>query len=137
MNFVALTLHLLARIALTLISSTAIISCFHKLNFQGFNFVIWNFELPPELLYALVSYSKNSLFYVKKYTFLLKIKDSLLCVTNYCIKVTSKLILPLISLFKFCSHYRSRVKQICILYKTIKVSHKTISTYWQCSNSLP
>ena len=39
MNFLALTLYLLARIALTLILSTAIIGCFQKLNFLGFNLV--------------------------------------------------------------------------------------------------
>ena len=114
MKFLALTLYLLARITLTLISSSAIIGCFQKLNFQGFNLVIWNFELPSEFLYALVSYSKNSLFYVKKYSVLLKIRDSLLCVTNRCIKVTGKLIWPSVSRFKFCSHYKSTVKQIYI-----------------------
>ena len=45
MKFLALTLYLLARITLTLISSSAIIGCFQKLNFQGFNLVILNFEL--------------------------------------------------------------------------------------------
>ena len=75
MKFLALTLYLLARITLTLISSTAIIGYFQKLNFQGFNLVIWNFELPSEFLYALVSYSKNSLFYVKKHmTFYWKVR---------------------------------------------------------------
>ena len=110
MNFLALTLYLLARIILTFILSTAIFGCFQKLNFLGFNLVIWNFELPSEVLYALVSYSQNSLFYVKIIAFLLKIRDSLLCVTNRCIQVTSKLILPSISRFKFCPHYKSRVK---------------------------
>ena len=40
MKLLALTLYLLARITLTLISSSAIIGCFQKLNFQGFNLVI-------------------------------------------------------------------------------------------------
>ena len=40
MKFLALTLYLLARITLTLISSSAIIDCFIKVNFQGFNLVI-------------------------------------------------------------------------------------------------
>ena len=40
MKFLALTLHLVARITLTLISSPAIIGCFQKVNFQGFNLVI-------------------------------------------------------------------------------------------------
>ena len=37
MKFLALTLYLLAGITLTLISSTAIIGCFQKANFQGLN----------------------------------------------------------------------------------------------------
>ena len=37
MKFLALTLCLLAGITLTLISSTAIIGCFQKANFQGLN----------------------------------------------------------------------------------------------------
>ena len=40
MKFLALTLYLVARITLTLISSPAIIGCFRKVNFQGFNLVI-------------------------------------------------------------------------------------------------
>ena len=40
MKFLALTLYLLVRITLTLISSSAIIDCFIKVNFQGFNLVI-------------------------------------------------------------------------------------------------
>ena len=43
MKFFALTLYLLARITLTLISSSAITGCFQKLDFQEFNLVIWNF----------------------------------------------------------------------------------------------
>ena len=39
-KFLALTLYLLARITLTLISSFAIIDCFKKVDFQGFNLVI-------------------------------------------------------------------------------------------------
>ena len=40
MKFLALTLYLSAGITLTLISSPAIIGCFRKVNFQGFNLVI-------------------------------------------------------------------------------------------------
>ena len=40
MKFLALTLYLLARITLTLISSSAIFGCFKKVNFQGFTLVI-------------------------------------------------------------------------------------------------
>ena len=36
-KFLALTLYLLARITLTLILSSAIIGCFKKVHFQGFN----------------------------------------------------------------------------------------------------
>ena len=44
MKFLALNLYLLARITLILISSPAIIGSFGKLNFQGFNLIICNFE---------------------------------------------------------------------------------------------
>ena len=37
MKFLAMTLYLLARTALTLISSPVIIGCFRKVGFQGFN----------------------------------------------------------------------------------------------------
>ena len=37
MKFLALTLHLLVRIALTLISYPAIVGCFRKVIFQGFD----------------------------------------------------------------------------------------------------
>ena len=136
-KFLALTLSLLVRITLTLISYSAIISCFQKLKFQGFNLVVWNFELPFAFLHALVSYSRNSLFYVKKCSVLLKIRNSLLCVTNLCIKVTSKLILSSVSRFKFCVHYKSRVKQTVSNVSQLKLVTKQFSTYWQYSNSLP
>ena len=74
MKFSAVTSDLLARITLTLISSFAITSYFQKVNFQGFNLVILNFQLPSAFLYAL--YEQCS---------------------DRCIKVTSKLILPSIS----------------------------------------
>ena len=53
MKFVVLTSDLLARITLSLISSFAIAGCFQKIDFQGFNLVILNFELPSALLHAL------------------------------------------------------------------------------------
>ena len=40
MKFLALTLYLLARITLTLISSAAIIGYFRKVSFQGFDLII-------------------------------------------------------------------------------------------------
>ena len=55
------TLFLLARITLTLTSSSAIIGCFQNVNFQGFNLVILNFEFPLRR----ISYSKNRPFYVE------------------------------------------------------------------------
>ena len=71
MKFLALTLYLLARIRLVLILSSAIILCFQKVNFQGFNLVILNFELAFVFLYALVCllWTVNSLFYVKNTPF--------------------------------------------------------------------
>ena len=116
MKFLASNLYSLARVTLTLILSSAIILCFQKVNFQGFNLVIWNFELPSVFSYTLVSllWSVHSLFYVKKYSVLVKLGDNLLCVTNGCIKVTSKLILPSVFRFKLCPRFKSRVKQICI-----------------------
>ena len=42
MKFLALTLHLLARITLNLTLSFAITCYFQKVNFQGFNLVILN-----------------------------------------------------------------------------------------------
>ena len=52
MKFLALTLYLLARTTLYLISSSLIIGYFKKVNFWGFNLVILNFELPSTFLYA-------------------------------------------------------------------------------------
>ena len=52
MKFLAWTLYLLARITLALVSSSAITGCFQKVNSQGFNLVILNFELPSVFLYA-------------------------------------------------------------------------------------
>ena len=52
MKFLVLTLCLLARVTLTLISSASIIGCFQKVNFQGINLLIWNFELSSALLSA-------------------------------------------------------------------------------------
>ena len=62
MKFLALTLHLLARITLTLILSFAITGCFQKLHFQLFKLVILNFELPSSFLYALCELSKNGMW---------------------------------------------------------------------------
>ena len=52
-----------------LISSSDITDCFQKMNYQGFNLVVWNLELPVGFLHALASYLKHSLFYVKNKAF--------------------------------------------------------------------
>ena len=124
MKFLALTLYLVVRITLTLISSPAIIGCFRKASFQGFNLVIGNFQLSAFLRFMGVI-RKISCF-VWKYSVFGKTRESSLCATNRYIKVAVKLILPLVSRFKFCPYYKSRVKLIFIWCNSIKVSHKTI-----------
>ena len=64
-KFSALTSYLLARITLILISSFAVTGCFQKVDFQGFNLVILNFELPSAFLYALCELFENRLFYLE------------------------------------------------------------------------
>ena len=64
MKFLTLTLDLLTRITLTLTSSFAIIGCFQKVNFQEFDLVLRNFELPFAFLRH-VSYWENRLFYAE------------------------------------------------------------------------
>ena len=59
MEFLALISYLLARIAQTLMPSFAITGCFQKVNFQEFNLVILNFELPSAFLYALCELLKK------------------------------------------------------------------------------
>ena len=49
-----------------------------------------------------------------KYGVLVKVRESLLCVTNRCIKVTSKLILPSVSRFELHPYYKSKVKLIFV-----------------------
>ena len=111
MKFLALTLYLLARTTLTLISSSAIIVSFQKVSFQGFNLVIENFELPSAFLYALVSYSENSVL-CRKYGVLVKIMYSLLCVTNCCIKVKSKFCLQFLDFERISL----MLEQYCVIY---------------------
>ena len=57
-----------------------------------------------------------------KYSFLVKIRERLLCATNRCIKLTSKVILPSVSRFKFCPYFKRRVKHI---FKKILISYTT------------
>ena len=97
MKFLALISYLLARITLTLISSFAITGCFQKVNFQGFNFVILKFVLLSAFLYVLCELFEKC----RNNSVLVKIRDSLLCVTNRCIKVTSRLFLLTVFRFKF------------------------------------
>ena len=49
MKLLAFALYFVARITLSLIPYPAIIGCFRKDNFQGFNLVIRNFEASPFL----------------------------------------------------------------------------------------
>ena len=97
-----LTSDLLARITLTLIPSFAITGCFQKVNFQGFNLVTLNFGLQSPFLYALCELLQKQAFLCGNDNALVKLSDSLLCVTHHCMKVTIKLILPSVSRFKFC-----------------------------------
>ena len=57
-----------------------------------------------------------------KYSALVKIRESLLCVRNHYIKVTSKLILSSVSRFKFCPYFKSRVKHV---FQKILISYRT------------
>ena len=114
LKFLDLTLYLLDRITLTLISSFAITGCFQKANLQGFDLVILSFHLPSAFLYVLCELFEIWAVLCRNNSVLLKIRNKLLCVTNRCIKVTSKLILPSVSRFKFYPPYNSRVKLICI-----------------------
>ena len=102
MKFLALTFYLLARITLTLISSFTITACFEKFNFQGFNLVVLNFKFPSAFFYALCELFEIEAVLCQNNSVLVKVRDSLFCVTNHCIKVTSKLILLSISRFRFC-----------------------------------
>ena len=63
-----------------------------------------------------------------KYSILVKIRVSLLYVTNRCIKVTCKLILPSFSRFKFCPYYKSRVKLILSNVIQLKLLTKRLLT---------
>ena len=106
-KFLASTLSLLARITLTLISSSAFVGCFQKVSFQEFNLAICNFEFPSAFLYASCQLFENlSVLCSKKLSVLVKIRNNSFYVTNVCIKVTSKLILPSVSRFKFWSQVR-------------------------------
>ena len=82
MKFLALTLYLLARVTLTLISSFAITSCFQKVNFQAFNLLILNFELPSAFLYVLCElFEKWAVLYGYN-SVLMKITDSFSIITS-------------------------------------------------------
>ena len=64
---------------------------------------------------ALKKSSKKKEMIMKKEIVEVLQQPSYLCVKNRCMKVASKLILPSVSRFKFCPHYETRVKQICML----------------------
>ena len=97
MKFLALNSDLLARIILSLLSSFTVTDYFQKINFQKFNLVILNFELPSPPLYALCELFRKQAALCGNDSVLEKIRDSLLCATDRCIKVTSKIILPSVS----------------------------------------
>ena len=101
-KFLVLIQDLLARITLTLISSFATTGCFQKVNFQGFNLIILNFELPFAFYFALCELFKKHNVLCGNNSVLVKTRDSLLCSRKRCIKVAIKLILSLVSRFKFC-----------------------------------
>ena len=82
-------------------NTIAITACFQKVHFQGFNLVILKFELPSAFLYALCELFEKQAVLFGNNSVLVKIRHSLLCETNHCMKVTSKLFLPSISRFKF------------------------------------
>ena len=75
---------------------------FQRVNFQGINLVVLNFELPSTFLYALCELFEKWVVLCVNNSVLVKIRDNLLGVTNHCIKLTSKLIFTSISRFKFC-----------------------------------
>ena len=88
-------MHSLARITLTLILSSAIFGCFQKVNFEkGINLVIKDFELSSAFSYESCQSFKKLAILCGNNSVSVKIRDSLICVTNRCIKVTSKHILP-------------------------------------------
>ena len=64
MKFLALALYLLARITLTLILSSAVISCLQKVDFQEFN-LFKTLSYHVHSCMRDVSYSKNRLLYVE------------------------------------------------------------------------
>ena len=91
-------MHSLARITLTLILSSAIFGCF---NFEkGINLVIKDFELSSAFSYESCQSFKKLAILCGNNSVSVKIRDSLICVTNRCIKVTSKHILHSVSRVK-------------------------------------
>ena len=60
MKFLALVLYLVARITLTLTSSSPVTGCFGKVNFREFSLVIRNFEPPAFLSVSCKLFEKQS-----------------------------------------------------------------------------
>ena len=69
MKFFVLALYLLARITLTLTSSSAATDCFQKVNFQEFNLIILNFDLASAVLYASCELFEKKAVYKEVITF--------------------------------------------------------------------
>ena len=104
MKFLALTLYLLARITLNFKQQRI------TLNFQGFNLVILNFELPFAFLYTSYELFEKWVVLCRNNSVLMKIRDTLIFVTNCCTKVTGKLTLPSVSRFNFSPPDKNRKK---------------------------
>ena len=79
-------------------SSSATIGYFQKVSFQGCNL---NFELPSAFMYASCELFDKQAVLCGNNSILLKIRDSLFCVTNRCINVTSKKIMATVSTLNF------------------------------------
>ena len=98
MKFLALSLYLLP----TFILSSAVIDCFQKVNNEKGNNLSLKIrlELPSAFLHESCRSPKKHAVLCENNIFSVKIKDSLLFVTNRCIKVTSKYALPSVSRVK-------------------------------------
>ena len=92
-SWLCLNLYSLAIITLTLILSSAIWE-------KGINLVGKDFELPSALFYESCRSLKKYVVLCGNNSVWVKVMDSLICVTNLCVKVTAKYILPSVSRVK-------------------------------------
>ena len=84
MKLLALTLYLLAIITLALISSLAITGSFRRVSFEEFNLIILNFESSAFVNASCELFEKYAVWCGN--IALVKIRESLLCARNRCIK---------------------------------------------------